>query len=60
LILHTATPGHFWEARQELAALKQLAGLPKNALARPAHDMGLAETMIKAERGIRYQRSDHF
>jgi hypothetical protein len=42
-----ATPEHFWKARQELATLKQLAGLSKNTLARPAQCTGLAEAMIK-------------
>jgi hypothetical protein len=30
-----STPRHFWKVRQELATLKQLAGLSKNALAWP-------------------------
>jgi hypothetical protein len=52
LIIVSATPGHFYKARQKLAALKQLAGLYKNTLARPAHYMGLAETMIRAEKEV--------
>jgi hypothetical protein len=47
--MRLATPGHFWKARQELAALKQLAGLSKNALTRPAHYTGLAEMMTRAK-----------
>jgi hypothetical protein len=48
LIIVSATPGHFWKARQELAALKQLAWLSKNTLAQPAHRRGSAKTMIQA------------
>jgi hypothetical protein len=44
----SATPGHFWKARQELAALKQLAGFSKNALTRPGHHSAWAETVITA------------
>jgi hypothetical protein len=48
----------FFPARQELATLKRLAGLPKTpwpySLARPAHYSGLAKTMIKA--GFTYIR----
>jgi hypothetical protein len=48
LIIVSATPGHFWKTRQELATLKQLAGFSKNTRARPAHYMALAKTTINA------------
>jgi len=47
LIIVSAAPGHFGKARQELATLKQLAGLSQNALAWSARYEGSAKTMIK-------------
>jgi hypothetical protein len=40
LIIVSAPPGHFLEARQELAVAQTACRASKNALARPAHYAG--------------------
>ncbi|MFH0726989.1 MAG: hypothetical protein V2B19_11695 [Pseudomonadota bacterium] len=48
LIIISATPGYFWEDRQELAVAQTACRSSKNTLARPACRGKPAETMIEA------------